>query len=168
MSNLDLFILIVLLFAALRGFYKGFILELFSLAGTILSLLFGMTVVHLLMPVLDKVFHHSVWTPLIAYLFAFSGIYLVVIILGRMVETGVRTLQLGPLNRIFGAVAGILKSALLISFILWIGLRFGLIDAHYPETSHIYPLIGWMAPHFIAWLKSIFPDILHSFPQHTA
>jgi membrane protein required for colicin V production len=166
LSNSDLLILIVLLASAARGFFKGFILELFTLIGTLAALLFGMTVVHLLLTPLEATFHNAIWVPLLAYILAFSGIYFCVILLARMIETAVKLMQLGILNRLAGAFAGLLKSALLISFIIWTGLRFGLIPSGYPAHSVLYHYIGSMAPHFINLLKSVFPDILNTFPIH--
>lgn len=133
MNYIDLILGIILILAAIQGFRQGFIVELASLAALILGIWGAM--------------HFSDWTAdfitditgyksnhlsTIAFVVTFIAIVILIHVLGKVLDTAVKAVALGFLNRLAGIIFGVLKASVILSIFL---LLFETID----ENVHILP-----------------------------
>lgn len=123
MSVLDVIVLLVLLFAVVRGLMRGMVDTLFSLAAWILAFVAGKWGASFAAPLLPV----AVETPSIRYFAAFAVIFLVVLIgvllLGHLLASLVRSAGLGSADRVLGGALGLAKGlVILIGLTLAAGL----------------------------------------------
>lgn len=133
MNYLDIILGIPLLWLTWRGFRNGLVIELAKLAGLILGIWVA--------------FHFSAWTgktlaawihvspvllPLLAFILTFLAVLILVWFIGKLAEHLVDMVSLGFLNKLAGAVLGMLKAVLLLGVIL-------LVFNHYENTKLIVP-----------------------------
>lgn len=119
MNYIDLILGILLLLAAVRGFTKGFVAEVASLAALVLGIWGALHFSHLTGDFLASFFDSaSKYMGLISFFVTFVIIVVVVQLIGKIVDKLVTTLALGFLNRLAGVLFGVLKAALVLSVLL--------------------------------------------------
>ena len=110
----------LLLWSLIKGFRKGFIIELASLLALILGI-YGaikfadITAIYLS----NNIDLPDNYTPLIAFALTFVVIVVAVHFLARIIQKLVKMVALNFINRIAGAIFSGLKTALILSFILF-------------------------------------------------
>ncbi|MCW5892104.1 MAG: CvpA family protein [bacterium] len=112
MSILDIVLIGLLVVAAVRGFFRGLLREVFGLGGLVGGLYLAGRHAEELAPQVAAALDISV---ILAKLVAGTGIVLVAWIvgglLGRIADRLARAVLLGPLNRVAGIAAGVAKGA---------------------------------------------------------
>lgn len=151
MQFIDILILVIICFAAIRGFAQGLVRQIGSLGGLLLAILgaiylskFTETLLVGIFKLPDYVYHPLAW------LLTFLVIYLSVWTLAWFLLRMVRWAQLGRIDRMSGIVFCIFKYVLVLSVILNI---FELIDRdsrllsqNKKENSYFYSRIAKIAP----------------------
>jgi len=133
MNYIDLVLGILLLVAAIQGFRNGLIIELASLAALILGIWGGIKFSDLTAAfITEHTGYQSEHLSTIAFVVTFILIVILIHIMGKMLDTVVKAVFLGFLNRLAGIIFGVLKAAVILSIIL---LLFDSID----ENVHILP-----------------------------
>lgn len=133
MNYIDLVLGILLIIAAIQGFRNGFIIELASLAALVLGIWGGIKFSDFTAVFITKnTGYHSEHLSTIAFVVTFIVIVILVHLMGKMLDTIVKAVFLGFLNRLAGIIFGVLKSAVILSVFL---LLFDSID----ENVHILP-----------------------------
>jgi membrane protein required for colicin V production len=141
---LDIAILVLLVIGLVVGFFKGLIRQILGFAGVVAGgfaayYVYGWghrSLTHLLGINLPA------WLAgLIPAVFVFLVIILVFGILGRVLKNAVKQSNLGTVDRIAGAVIGVIKSAALILLLLMV-LIVAPIRANFVERSHTGPIFG--------------------------
>jgi membrane protein required for colicin V production len=121
MNLLDLFLLIPVVWLCIRGFSKGFIIELASLIGLVLGILAAYYFAGYVQDMLKDYFTFSdKATKIIAYILIFLAVMLVVYLIGKVIEKTIDLIALGWLNKLLGAIFGLAKGIVLVSIILFI------------------------------------------------
>ena len=114
MNTNDVFILIILLTGGLNGLRQGFIKAFANLTGWILALIVAAKYASILAPSMRSLSSD----PVVQKIAAFAFIVLMIVVLTWLVTyllNGIlRTLKLGPLNRLAGGVFGGLKGLLVV------------------------------------------------------
>lgn len=128
MSTLDIILVIFLLYFAIRGFSQGFIISIATLAGLIL----GFWAASHFSEFTANWLQHDMGLKsgnikLIAYIVTFVIVVVLIFLLGRFMTGVVKTVGLGIVNRLAGALFGIAKGLLIASFLF---LLFSRIDPH--------------------------------------
>lgn len=151
MNHVDIILAIPLTIGAIRGFSKGFILEVASLAGIIigvfLAALFSGLISELLLGYVD-------WNPnamkIVAFIIIFILVVIIVKIIGRLIEKFFKLIGLNFLNRIAGLVAGVLKFAFILSVILiffnYINREELLMSKETQDESFLYNPVASLVP----------------------
>jgi membrane protein required for colicin V production len=112
MQPFDIFLLAVLAYSTLRAFLRGFLRELFSLAGLILGIVLAGHYYQRVSITLSR------WISSVAaaHITAFLGILVVVIVafglLGHLFKRGASAVGLGFLDRSLGALFGLARGCL--------------------------------------------------------
>ena len=119
MSYLDLIIAIPLAYGAVKGFRKGFVIEVASLASLILGVFIAIIVADIIGQIAVAIID---WDPnivkIVAFIIAFALVVLVVHLLAKTIEKLIKIAGLNLFNRIAGLAAGFLKIAFFISVVL--------------------------------------------------
>ncbi len=115
----DIIFVLIFLWAAFKGFTRGFILQAATLAALILgiygSIKFSGFVAAVIM---EKIVHHGEYIPLISFAITFIGIVVAIHFLARLAEKLLELISLSFVNRIFGILFNLIKYAFIISAIL--------------------------------------------------
>ena len=109
MVGLDLVIVIFCAFLVAKGIWKGFVKEIAGIVavigGVAISFLF-----HAQVQPYISTFVGEKYVPLVSYVFIFLGFYLVVMLLGKLLDKILRSIMLGGVNRVLGALFGLIKA----------------------------------------------------------
>jgi len=116
---LDIILLIPLLWFGYNGFKKGLIIEIASLAAFILGLYFAFYFSNFTAGYLKQFFNiEPKYMAAVSFIATFIGVVLIVLALAKLLEKFINILMLGFLNKLGGAVFGMLKGALFLSIII--------------------------------------------------
>lgn len=151
MNYIDIIILIILAIAAIKGFSDGFVKEVAALAALILGIWAAIKFSDFTAAKLYDYFDMTGrYVGIIAFLVTFLAVVIGVHFIGMLIDTLVKAIALGFLNRLLGLVFGVLKSALILSILFVI---INTIDEHRPflprdkiNGSMLYLPISDIAP----------------------
>lgn len=116
---LDICLIIPLVWGLVRGLYKGLMMSVGSLIGLILGIYMAniyapdLTDFMLKQFVLSKQIAH-----ILSYFIIFAGVTLVTFFIAKILDKFFKVVMLSWLNRLLGAIFGVLKYALALSVIL--------------------------------------------------
>ena len=158
MNYLDLIFLIPLLFALYRGFTKGLIHMVASLAALFLGIFGAIRLRPMFASLLDALFDISPeYMNVIAFSLAFISIVLVVHLVAFVVEKLIKAVALSFVNRLLGMGFGLLVTAFVISMILWpvnqINAERQIIKPERIEGSILYRPLSKFAPAVFPYLR---------------
>jgi len=158
MNYLDIIFLIPLLFALYRGFKKGMIHMVASLAALVLGIFGAIKLRPMFAALLDSVFDISPdYMNVIAFSVAFVSIVMVVHLLAFLVEKLIKAVALNLVNRLLGMGIGLLVTAFVLSMILWpvnqINAEKQIIKPERIEGSILYKPLSAFAPKVFPYLK---------------
>ena len=117
---IDIVFALLVVIAAIRGAFRGFVTEVGSMAALILG--FGAAIVFY-KPVallLGRQFGQSMWNQLIAFLILFLLGYLLVKLVQRMLQNIIERLNLDRLDSALGFFLGLAEGLLVVGVVLFI------------------------------------------------
>jgi membrane protein required for colicin V production len=154
MNYFDIILAVPLLWAIYRGFKKGLIIEVASLAAIILAVYGG---IHFSYYISDLLKWDSPYMPLISFSITFLIIVILVFLFAKMLEKSINLLALGFLNKLAGAIFSLLKIAFILSVLLLIIDRASpakpLIPEETRKESKLYQPVSAIAPYVIPKLN---------------
>ena len=158
MNYLDIIFLVPLLFALYRGFKKGMIHMVASLAALVLGIFGAIRLRPMFASLLDSIFDISPdYMNVIAFSVAFVSIVLVVHLVAFVVEKLIKAVALNLVNRLLGMGIGLLVTAFVISMILWpvnqVNAEKQIIKPERIEGSVLYKPLAAFAPAVFPYLK---------------
>ncbi|MEL6539665.1 MAG: CvpA family protein [Bacteroidota bacterium] len=146
---IDIGLATILLWSGIKGYSRGFLLELFSVASFALA---GLISVKLLDPIVAVCVQWSAdWSKILPYIISIFIFFFTVIgidLLGRLLKRLIKPTLLGSIDKLAGSMLGMLKWGLLISTCLWIA-KYLLqleIPVQYTEHTIIFPVVERIAP----------------------
>lgn len=149
MNIIDIILSILLLLGFVRGFFKGFILELSGLVALIAGIYGAIRFSDVVEAFLEAfISWEEQYLSLLAFALTFILIVVIISLFARAVTKMAHIMALGLVNRLLGAVFGLLKMAFLAS-ILFLFLNQSeavLIEEKTKEDSVLYPPIERLAP----------------------
>lgn len=159
MNSADIVILVLLTIGAFRGFRKGFLLEIVGILALLLGIFGAIKLLQEGMEFLSEHFEiSSQFLPYVAFLVLFILIMVGVSIIGRFIKKVIDLTPLGTLDNFAGAVVGVLKWALGISFLIWATVAFGFNFFEEEEQSPLYNYIAQLAPWVVEKVQSLTPS----------
>jgi membrane protein required for colicin V production len=159
MNIIDLILIIILVAGAIHGFSRGFFVEFASVAAIVLGVLCAMMFSDHLGTWLSSVVH---WKPstikATAFFIIFIGVLITVHLIANALEKFVRAIALGILSRIGGAIFGVIKTAFILSFLMFLVARIEsyevtIIPKEPKSSSKIYAPIEKLAPNLLPFLR---------------
>ncbi len=123
MAAIDIFFIVLILVAAIRGYIRGFVTEIFSVAGPILALLGAIFLSKPLSRIITPLSLNGgeLGNQIISFLILFVVIYLVIFLLQKMLHGLLEKMHLVGADRALGVLLGILEGLTAV-FILTIVL----------------------------------------------
>lgn len=116
MNVIDIILSIFLLWGFVRGFFKGFLLELAGLVALIVGIFGAIHFSDVVYAFLQKIIS---WEEQYLFLFSFALTFIIIVIaisiIGRILTKMVNIIALGIVNKILGAIFGLLKMAFMAS-----------------------------------------------------
>ncbi len=151
MNTLDIIILIPVILFVFRGFRKGLIIELATLAALFLGIFLGIYFSDFVAELLVKYLGlNANYTSAVAFLVIFVAVIILVRMLAKAIEKLIKMVALGFFNRILGALLGLLKALLLMSLIFYLIVRFDpmekLLTKNTKEKSLLFKPVSAIAP----------------------
>lgn len=114
MNNIDIFILIILLIGGLNGLRQGFVNAFANLVGWIFALIIGAKYAGLIAPSMSVLSQDPVVQKIAGFAFIVLIIVVCTWIVTAILNRALKTLKLGPLNRLAGGAFGTLKGLLIV------------------------------------------------------
>ena len=166
MSILDIILIVGLALGAYTGYKKGLWVSLVSILAFILAIILGFFLLQKGVDLLSKyITGLSGILPYLSFLMIFTLVAFLVNLLGKFVKRTIDFTLLGSIDSVAGAVVGVLKWSIGISFLLWLTGHIG-IDLPGQSGSIIYKWIQPIAQividlvsAYIPFLKSAFQEI---------
>jgi membrane protein required for colicin V production len=154
-NGVDIVLLVVLVITTLAGFRQGFIMEIAGILGAVAALGVARLEYVDLRTILEQFATKSPWLTIVAYMLVFLVVWGAIVIVARKIRQLVRLMMLGWLDRLGGAVIGLVQGALLIALLLYF--------AHRVPSTEIRRLANHsaLAPIFL----SVMPLLSHVFPH---
>lgn len=116
MNFLDLVIAVPLGYLIFKGYKRGLIFELASLAGVVFGCIVAVRMAHWFSTMVglegDNAF-------LIAFFILFVGVVVLALFLGKLIERFVKLIHVGFLNNLAGAILGLLKGVCIVGVLLY-------------------------------------------------
>ena len=146
MNILDIIICIPLLWGVYKGFTKGVIYEIFLLMALAVGVWGGFKFAYLASEYLQKTFSiNASWLPLLSFLTVFVIIVVLIILLAKFLEGMIKITGLSIVNKVLGAIFGMLKWALIVSIIFYllnpVNDKMNFISKEKEEKSFLYGYI---------------------------
>ncbi|MEE4197684.1 MAG: CvpA family protein [Bacteroidales bacterium] len=157
MNTIDLVFAILFLWSAYRGFTKGFIVQLATLAALLLGILGAVMFSDFTSSLIIKNFEVSgQYLPLISFAVTFIVIVIAVHLLAKLLNKLIDAIALGIVNRILGMLFSLLKYAFIISIVLVLinkaDEKYSFIPDETKENSLFYKPLSDFAPMIFPYL----------------
>jgi membrane protein required for colicin V production len=167
MNFIDIIIIIPVIWFIYKGYKKGFIIELASLAALILGVYAAIYYSGNIIYFLDDLFDiEKKYINIIAFALTFIVVVIVVMFIGKILEKIIKIVMLGFVNRIIGALFGIVKILIILSFLIFlielIDDKQKFITEEKKDNSMLYYPVASIAPTIISFFQAKqddFPDI---------
>jgi membrane protein required for colicin V production len=159
LNTVDIVLAGLLIFAAFKGFRKGFVMEVISTLALIIAIFVGFKLLHEGMDLLRENFEiSSNFLPYLSFVLLFVATILLMNFMGSALKKVIHMTLLGGVDRIAGGLFCVLKWTFGISVLIWIFNYFQLNPLeNYVDNAVIYPFVVSVAPEVISFLVGILP-----------
>lgn len=160
MNIIDIIIVLGLIIAVVQGLRKGFIAQVISIVSIILGLWMSF---HFADFVSTWLAGYIPGSEQVLKITAFAIILIIVILalwaLGKLLETTIKIVMLGWLNRLLGVLFSLLKTFLILGLLILafaaINNTFHMVDAKYLDSSVFYYPVKNFADSVFPYLKEL-------------
>lgn len=154
MNWLDIVLAIPLLWFTFKGLRNGFIIELASLAALILGIFVALHFSFYAEDLLEENFNISEqYLHIISFVITFIVVAVIIYLIGKLIHKLFQVIALGLLNRIAGGIFGFLKTALVLSVLIYFFNGFDpgskILKQDVKENSYLYAPIEAIVPMII-------------------
>tara|TARA_B100001059_G_scaffold73116_1_gene70444 strand:+ start:2250 stop:2759 length:510 start_codon:yes stop_codon:yes gene_type:complete len=155
-NTIDIILAIALGFGFIKGFYKGFVVEVASLGALFLGLLGAVKFSVYIADLLNEFFD---WSPVAVQTASYFIVFIIIVygisVLAKAVTKIISKASLGLFNKFLGAFFGVLKWAILMSVALFflekLNTWITIIDAEMMESSIFYEPITELGEYLFSW-----------------
>lgn len=164
---IDGFIAVSLVLAFIRGWKKGILWAVASLAAVVFGSLVSLKLSHRFAQLIqEQQIIDSKYTLIVSYILLFLLVMYGLRFLIKMVEKLLQSLMLGWANRLAGGALYILFSAFMLSSIFWLTNQAGILTEEAKQESQLYAAIEPLAPQgfelggeLLPFLKNMYQDV---------
>ena len=164
MGWFDAIIIGIILFSTYWSYSLGIILEITFFVGTIAGLLFAFLFYPQLIPFFTSIFGGRFISATISFILIFVVTGIGISILGLFVRKFIDILHLRALDRMLGAIAGVLKSVIAVSvFVVMISAIYPENPPSYLENSQLAGPIVQITAGTMESIPSVFSNFLEDY-----
>jgi membrane protein required for colicin V production len=145
MNGFDVFVLVVISFCLIRGYFKGLIGEVSGIIGVVVGFYGANTYYQILTPYLEGFVESPGARSLICFFVLFCGILILISILAALIRKFLRLVFLGWMDRFFGLIFGTAKGVLIVSVLFIMMTTFVPEDTQFLAGSKAVPHIAKIA-----------------------
>lgn len=154
---IDFLVILALALAIWKGWRKGLVMSLLSIAGYGLGIYcawrFRAVVTDWLS---DTVTAGAQWLPLLAFFLILGGVIIGMHFLGRVVEGALNLAMLGWANKLAGVVFYSVLYVIILSVLIAVVDRAALLSPEAKAGAYTYPALSSIPPHLAEAYKAIF------------
>ncbi|GHA23556.1 hypothetical protein GCM10007103_00750 [Salinimicrobium marinum] len=157
MNVIDIVLSIFLLLGCVRGFFKGFFIELAGLVALILGIYAAIHFSDRMFAFLQLfITWEEKYLTILAFALTFTIVVIIISIIGKVLTKMAGILALGLVNRLLGALFGMLKTAFLASvFFMFLNQSEAFrMEEETKEGAVLYPPVEKLAPMFLPTIIS--------------
>lgn len=160
MGVLDIIFIIPIVWLAYKGFSKGLIIELATLAALILGIYASLHFSYLTADFLRENFEmNQKYLGILSFIITFIIVVIAINLLGKLLERIIDLVALNFLDKGFGGFFGILKAVIFISFIIYFVNKFDknryIFSSSLTSESVLYTYIEDVAPTIVKFYNGI-------------
>lgn len=159
MHILDLIIAVPLLYFMYKGAVNGIVKEILNIVGIILAVFLTFNYMDALSIIIAPFFEEdaSPYIPFLSAAVLFLGTLIIIAIIGYLTKELLKAVKLSTVNRVLGALFGLVKSGLIISTILLLMAGFNVPKEEVRDESLLYPYIIYLGPWAYDAVALIYP-----------
>jgi len=163
---IDVFFLVLMFFACLKGMKKGFINALFFSAGFFIGVAAAIKFSAIVASSLSTNGHlNGKWLPFLSFVLVFSIVVISMHYLGKLFQKTSELIMMGWLNKIGGICLFVLLYGITFSVLLFYANQLHLLKKETINASNFYPYISPLAPDVINAMGKIIPFFKDLFVQ---
>ena len=157
MNFLDYTLLIIVGIFAILGYRKGIIVSLVTIAALVLGIYAAVNFSNYIdATLMENLKTSRKWLPFISFTLTFLLVLVGVLLVGKVMEKLVDVVGLGFVNRLFGALLGIVKGFILASVLFFIVISVDhngkWLTKEYKKGSFFYTRVSGIFPKMIDWM----------------
>jgi membrane protein required for colicin V production len=159
MHLLDLVIAVPLLYFIYKGAVNGLVKEVLNIVGIVLAIFLTFKYMDAFSGMLTPFFEEtsSQYIPFVSASIIFLGTLIIIALIGYLTKELLKAVKLGAVNRVLGALFGLLKSGMIVSTLLLLLAGFNIPDDKTREESLLYPYITFLGPLAYETVAVIYP-----------
>jgi membrane protein required for colicin V production len=163
---IDFIFFILLLLAIFKGYSRGLIVAVFSLAAFFIGLVAAIKLsASVAVWLQDKSGTQTTWMPFIAFILVMAVVMLLIRLGARMIEKAVEFVMFGWLNKLGGMFFYALLYITFFSIVLFYAENLGLLAEDTINSSKTYSFVAPWAPKAIDAIGSVIPVFKGLFGQ---
>ncbi|MBN2049631.1 MAG: CvpA family protein [Spirochaetales bacterium] len=147
LATIDIIFIVIIIIAAVRCAFRGFVTEVLSVAAVILGILGAIFLSGLVAGYIDEHFGLAKWSNIVAFLLLFLVIYIIIKGIERGLDRFLERVQLEKLDKSLGLFFGLLEGIIIVGLVIFIMMIQPIFDVERVLTE------SWFAGVFF----SIFP-----------
>ena len=160
MNILDIIILICLIPAVVQGIRKGFISQAISIVSLVVGVWASARFANIVGDWISRYITASEQIlKVVAFAIILVAVFVVLGLLGRLLEGVIKLIMLGWLNKLLGVVFSLLKSFLILGIVVLafnsLNATFGFVKPEVLADSVLYPVVKDLADAVFPYLKSL-------------
>ncbi len=164
--GLDLVFLALLAWYGYKGYRKGIVHVVFSGIAMIVATLGALKLSGKVSAYFfDKNTELSPWIPMLSFLIVFSAIIFFVFLVSKTIDSSLKKVRLGGLNRIAGLALYGAIVCFFFSTILWLGDKVNLINPDTKASSMSYATLAPIAPWAFDAFGTVLPFVKSSYAE---
>ncbi len=163
---IDIVFCILIVLALWKGYRQGLILGLFSLLAIFIGLAAAIKLSVLVAGYLERSGKISgPWLPVISFIIVFIAVIILVWLAAKAIESSIKMVMLGWLNRLGGMICYVIIYTLIFSIFLFYAEKMKWFGPDTIGESRLYEYIAPWGPRAINWLGQVLPWFKDMFQQ---
>lgn len=161
MNWFDITILILLLIVLVKGYRKGFVMQLVGLSVILLAAIFGGKLASIILPEINRLLDISAnFARALSFLISFSLIAVTISLIGRLVEKFIDIVSLSFFNRVLGSIIAVgtmmVVLSIVLNLVLMLDKRDNIINSETRKESFFFERVETVIPTIVPYLNKEF------------
>ncbi len=161
MNWFDITILILLLIVLVKGYRKGFVMQLVGLSVILLAAIFGGKLASIILPEINRLLDISAnFARVLSFLISFSLIAVTISLIGKLVEKFIDIVSLSFFNRVLGSIIAVgtmmVVLSIVLNLVLMLDKRDNIINSETRKESFFFERVETVIPTIVPYLNKEF------------